>query len=188
MPYYDRDPKRDHNFDNHPCVSSTRVTLGLKVHVLAPKSQQATLKPEALHPGTLRKNNLDHSYTSGFSFARCCFPQKPTLIRPLLSFYTYCYYSASSYSCGCYYHFGLVTMACTRLLIIVSTTSMHLVMIIKVTVMVIIIATIHRSPSNSPGSERHYILLSFVRSTAEGKNTNPSPPRGGWGLGSYNIS
>ena len=21
MPYYNRDPKRDHNFDNHPCVA-----------------------------------------------------------------------------------------------------------------------------------------------------------------------
>ena len=29
VPYYDRDPKRDHNFDNHPDTSMMRKVVGL---------------------------------------------------------------------------------------------------------------------------------------------------------------
>ena len=28
MPYYNRDPKRDHNFDNHPCAFVVQDWLG----------------------------------------------------------------------------------------------------------------------------------------------------------------
>ena len=38
MPYYNRDPKRDHNFGNHPCVASANDRKASDSEEPSPKS------------------------------------------------------------------------------------------------------------------------------------------------------
>ena len=60
MPYYNGDPKRDPNFDNHPCMKVVRL-LPVEALLMALLGEKAYLRPEIIRSRGNRTDVSKHS-------------------------------------------------------------------------------------------------------------------------------